>query len=99
MGAASRRRSGHLSSNTAAPVDRIAPQGGVETTDFPATANIILVKKYIVRAPLTAPFQGLRRGDGIDIRMDRDAADATDTCTGTVFVSHVDVTYTSISAP
>jgi hypothetical protein len=100
LAAATRRRIGKAGHNTGSPnVDRITPAGGVQTTAFPPSGGTIVAKDYIVRRPQFAPFKRLRAGDGISIRVDRVSTDPADTCANSVFVSHVDVRYTSVEAP
>jgi len=97
---AMRRRAGKTQWFTSAPnVDGIKPVGGVETTTFPAAANTIVAKNYVVRAPLAAPFRKLVAGDGIMLELGRSPASASDTCPGSVFVSQIEVKYTSTAAP
>jgi hypothetical protein len=99
LGAATRRRAGQQGSATAFPnVDRITPVGGVEETAMPAAIGETIVKNYTVRTPLAASFAGLRPGDGIVLRIDREPTDPVDTCTTTLFVTHIDVRYTSTAA-
>ncbi len=99
VGSATRHRAGQTGSSTVAPnVDRITPGGEIEETAMPASTGAIVAKTYTVRTPLAGPFAGLRSGDGISIRIDRDATQPNDTCATTLFVTHVDVRYTSTAA-
>lgn len=92
---AGRRRPGQLAYVTTFPnIDRVVPAGSVEQTDFTAADNTVLVKTYVVRSPAAAPFNGLRAGDNINLRIQRLTADPADTCAGTLSVWGADVRYT-----
>jgi hypothetical protein len=99
LGGATRRRAEQPDSTTLPPnVDRITPLGGIEETQMPATAGVTIVKTYIVRTPLAAPFTGLRAGDGLELRIYRFPTAPIDTCIGLLVVRHVEVRYTSTAA-
>lgn len=91
-----RRRGGKIGYSTSFPnIDRVVPSNGSELAQFSATAGTILVKTWLVQTPqaLARPFSGTAVGDGISIRIDRLPADAQDTCTGFIFVTHAEVRY------
>lgn len=95
-----RRRPGQLAYVTTFPsIDRVVPAGSIEQTDFTAADNTVLVKTYYVRTPLAAPFNGLRPGDNINLRIQRLTADPSDTCTGTLSIWGADVRYTLATPP
>lgn len=97
---AARRRPGQVAYITTFPnIDRVVPIGGVEATDFAGADNTVVVKSYAVRTPAAAPFNGLRPGDNINLRIQRLSEDPSDICSGTLSVWGADVRYTLATPP
>lgn len=88
------RRSGQSTFATG-PTDTnwiTSANGNVMTFPLPLQ-NVI--KQYTIRSPALAGFSDLRVGDALTIRLQRLPADAQDTCTPSISLSHFEVRYTT----
>ena len=88
-----RRRAGFPPHVTTTPVDGINPNG-ITIMSFPATASAVLTKTFEVKSPASAPFSGLKRGDGLVVEIHRVPGDAGDTCGQILSIDHLEVRYT-----
>lgn len=72
--------------------ERIVVLNGA-TAAIPAN-GVVAVKTIEIRKPATAPFKGMKTGDGFHIRLARDSAHGEDSCSSSVLVKHVELRYT-----
>lgn len=72
----------------------IAPQNGTDVISF-AGSNIAAWKIFTVRRAVDGTLAGQRAGDALKLSFLRSHLTAIDTCDGDIFVSHVEVRYTT----